>query len=58
MSLHELTPEQQEIRSLARRFADEKIAPNAAEWDRGHVFPRALFAELGELGLMGVCVPE
>jgi alkylation response protein AidB-like acyl-CoA dehydrogenase len=54
----ELTAEQEEIRALARRFADEKIAPHAAEWDRGHVFPRALFAELGELGLMGVCVPE
>jgi alkylation response protein AidB-like acyl-CoA dehydrogenase len=58
VSLHELTPEQQEIRSLARRFADERIAPHAAEWDRGHTFPRALFADLGELGLMGVCVPE
>ena len=56
--MSELTHEQEEIRDLARRFADEKIAPNAAEWDRGHVFPRELFAELGELGLMGVCVPE
>jgi alkylation response protein AidB-like acyl-CoA dehydrogenase len=54
----ELTAEQEEIRSLTRRFADEKIAPHAAEWDRGHIFPRELFAELGELGLMGVCVPE
>jgi alkylation response protein AidB-like acyl-CoA dehydrogenase len=54
----ELSPEQEEIRELARRFADERIAPRAAEWDRGHVFPRELFAELGELGLMGVCVPE
>jgi alkylation response protein AidB-like acyl-CoA dehydrogenase len=54
----ELTPEQAEIRALARRFADERIAPFAAEWDRGHVFPRELFGELGELGLMGVCVPE
>ena len=58
MSLHELSPEQREIRDLTRRFADERIAPRAAEWDRGHVFPRELFAELGELGLMGVCVPE
>jgi alkylation response protein AidB-like acyl-CoA dehydrogenase len=57
MSLHELTPEQQEIRALARRFADEKIAPHAAAWDRDHHFPRELFAELGELGLMGACVP-
>jgi butyryl-CoA dehydrogenase len=54
----ELTAEQEEIRSLARRFADEKIAPHAATWDREHVFPRELFAELGELGLMGVCIPE
>ncbi len=56
--MSELTAEQEEIRALARRFADEKIAPFAAEWDRGHVFPRELFTELGELGLMGVCVPE
>jgi alkylation response protein AidB-like acyl-CoA dehydrogenase len=57
MSLHELTPEQQEIRSLARRFADERIAPHAAAWDRDHTFPRELFGALGELGLMGACVP-
>jgi alkylation response protein AidB-like acyl-CoA dehydrogenase len=58
MSLHELSPEQREIRDLARRFADERIAPEAAAWDRAHTFPRALFGELGALGLMGVCVPE
>jgi len=58
MSLHELEPEQREIRDLARRVADERIAPHAAGWDREHTFPRALFAELGELGLMGVCVPD
>jgi alkylation response protein AidB-like acyl-CoA dehydrogenase len=57
MSLHELTAEQQEIRSLARRFADERIAPHAAAWDREHTFPRELFSELGGLGLMGACVP-
>jgi len=58
VSYHELTDDQREIRELARRFADERIAPNAAGWDREHHFPRELFAELGELGLMGVCVPE
>jgi alkylation response protein AidB-like acyl-CoA dehydrogenase len=57
VSLHELTDEQREIRELARRFADERVAPHAAEWDRTHTFPRQVFAELGELGLMGVCVP-
>ena len=58
MSLHELTDEQRAIRDLAARFADERVAPQAAAWDREHTFPRALFGELGELGLMGVCVPE
>ncbi|MDA0181456.1 acyl-CoA dehydrogenase family protein [Solirubrobacter phytolaccae] len=58
MSLHELTDDQREIRELAKRFADEQVAPHAAKWDREHHFPRELFAELGELGLMGVCVPE
>jgi alkylation response protein AidB-like acyl-CoA dehydrogenase len=55
---HELTDEQREIRELARRFADEVIAPRAAEWDREHHFPRDVFTQLGELGLMGVCVPD
>ena len=35
-----------------------EIEPNAAEWDRAHAFPRRLLTQLGELGLMGVCVPE
>jgi alkylation response protein AidB-like acyl-CoA dehydrogenase len=53
-----LTDDQREIRELARRFADEVIAPGAAQWDREHAFPRKVFEQLGELGLMGVCVPE
>ena len=58
MSLAELTDEQREIRDMARRFADERIAPQAAGWDREHTFPRELFSEMGDLGLMGICVPE
>jgi alkylation response protein AidB-like acyl-CoA dehydrogenase len=58
VSLHELGAEQREIRDLARRFAEQEIAPHAAAWDREHRFPKPLFAQLGELGLMGVCVPE
>jgi alkylation response protein AidB-like acyl-CoA dehydrogenase len=58
VSLRELSPEQREIRDLAARFAAERIAPQAATWDREHTFPRELFGELGELGLMGVCIPE
>jgi alkylation response protein AidB-like acyl-CoA dehydrogenase len=57
MSEHELTDEQREIRALARRFGQEEIAPHAAAWDREHRFPHEVFARLGELGLMGACVP-
>src|SRR4051795_3120030 len=55
---HELTDEQREIRELAARFADEVVAPEAAQWDRDHHFPKHVFTQLGELGLMGVCVPD
>jgi alkylation response protein AidB-like acyl-CoA dehydrogenase len=54
----ELTPEQREIQALARDFANDEIAPNAAAWDRDHGFPRSLLDRLAELGLLGVCVPE
>ena len=53
-----LSSEQREIQTLAREFAEAEILPNAAVWDREHRFPRELFTKLGELGLMGVCVPE
>jgi alkylation response protein AidB-like acyl-CoA dehydrogenase len=53
-----LTGEQREIQALARDFAHAEIEPHAAEWDREQRFPDALVAQLGELGLMGVCVPE
>src|SRR4051794_9874000 len=54
---HELTDEQREIRDLARRFADEEVAPQAAAWDREHRFPREVLEHMGELGLMGICIP-
>ena len=57
MSIEFLSDEQREIGELARRFADEQVAPHAARWDRDHEFPRETLTALGELGLMGVCVP-
>src|SRR5436305_7269309 len=54
----ELSADQREIQSLARKFAQAEIEPNAADWDRAHGFPRELFGKLAELGFMGVCVPE
>ena len=53
-----LTPDQEAIRDAVRDFCQAELVPHAARWDREHHFPRELFGELGELGLMGVCVPE
>ena len=43
---------------MVRRFAEERIAPGEAERDREHSFPEEIIAELGELGLLGMLVPE
>jgi alkylation response protein AidB-like acyl-CoA dehydrogenase len=53
-----LSPEQEMIRDSVRAFARERLAPFAAEWDRNATFPREALAEMGRMGLMGVCVPE
>ena len=54
----DLTQEQQLVRDTVREFAESRIAPIAAELDREHRFPYELVAELAELGLMGMTVPE
>jgi butyryl-CoA dehydrogenase len=53
-----LTPEQTLIRDTARDLANKEIAPRAAAVDKEHRFPKELVARLGELGLMGVAIPE
>lgn len=52
-----LNEQQLMIRDMARKFARERLAPNAARWDREAHFPRAELAAMGELGLMGMNVP-
>jgi butyryl-CoA dehydrogenase len=54
----ELTDEQRQIRDVFARFADERIAPQAAALDEAHEFPRALFRELAGLGFFGIRYPE
>ena len=53
-----LNEEQTLVRDTMRAFARERLAPNAARWDREHHFPRDELRALGELGAMGVVVPD
>lgn len=53
-----LTEAQQMIQAAARSFAREQLAPHAAQWDRSGEFPRAALRRMGELGLLGMTVPE
>src|ERR687893_534622 len=57
-SLTALTPEQREIQQAARDFAQAEIAPHTATWDRDAHFEPALVRKLGELGFLGMLVPE
>ena len=53
-----LTQTQEQVRDMARTFADEMIRPIAEELDREESFPADLYAEMGKLGLFGIGVPE
>lgn len=53
-----LTEQQEMIQTMARRFAQERLAPNAAEWDRTKYFPKAELHDMGKLGFLGITVPE
>jgi short-chain 2-methylacyl-CoA dehydrogenase len=54
----DLAPEHELVRSTVRDFAQEKVAPVAEELDRESRFPYDLVAEMAELGLMGMTIPE
>lgn len=57
-ALTPLTEEQRSIQSTAREFAKRELAPHAAAWDRDAYFEPALIGKLGELGFLGMMVPE
>src|SRR5687767_7635033 len=54
----ELTGDQRAIRDMVREFAAKEIAPVAARHDREHSFPMATTRRMGELGLLGITVPQ
>jgi alkylation response protein AidB-like acyl-CoA dehydrogenase len=58
LALIPLTEEQREIQRTAKRFADDEIRPHAAAWDRDSYFEPSLVRKLGELGFLGMLVPE
>lgn len=53
-----LTEDQRLVRDAARDFAQSVLAPNAAQWDREGALPPAVVRQMGELGLLGMLVPE
>ena len=55
---YELSEEHQLLRRTVRDFAESRVAPVAAELDRESRFPYELVAEMAELGLMGIPIPE
>ncbi|MEN8838945.1 MAG: acyl-CoA dehydrogenase family protein [Flavobacteriales bacterium] len=52
------TDNQKMVRDMARDFAEKEIRPHFMEWDETQEFPVPLFKKLGELGLMGIFIPE
>ncbi len=53
-----LPEEVEALRDMVHRFAQERIAPIAAEIDRSNEFPTHLWREMGDMGLLGITVPE
>jgi short-chain 2-methylacyl-CoA dehydrogenase len=55
---YDLSEEHELVRRTVRDFSEHRVAPVAEELDREHRFPYDLVAELAELGLMGMTIPE
>src|SRR5215470_11952469 len=53
-----LSDEQRMVRDMARDFAREELAPNAGRWEDEAWIPDDVVAKMGELGLLGMVVPE
>src|SRR5437588_6698832 len=54
----DLNEEQIEIRDMVRRFTEQEITPHAETWDETNHFPREVYHQMAELGLMGMTTPE
>ena len=52
------TPERDALRKTVRDFAEREILPNVDEWERSGELPRELHRRAGDMGLLGITVPE
>lgn len=57
-AMHNASENNAMVREMVKNFADKHIQPHVMEWDESQTFPIDLFKQMGELGLMGVLVPE
>ena len=53
-----LNDDQTSIRDMARQFAQERLKPFAADWDREHRYPAEAISEMAELGFFGSSAPS
>lgn len=53
-----LSAEQQQLRELARDWVDHEVVPHAAAWDRAEAVDRALVKQLGDVGFLGMGIPD
>jgi alkylation response protein AidB-like acyl-CoA dehydrogenase len=53
-----LSDTHREVQALAREFAQQEIAPHAAEWNAAHHVPVDVVRQMGDLGLLGIIIPE
>ena len=54
MPFPQWTDEHHQLRAMVRKYAEEQLAPNRFEWDRAGEFPRKIFNELADLGVLGI----
>ncbi len=54
----DLTEDQLMIQQMVRDFAEQEIRPNLNKWDEGEIFPIETMKKMGELGLLGIFIPE
>lgn len=54
----DLSDDQQAFADTAKQFAEQELAPNAATWDKEHIFPKQTIQKAGELGFCSLYTPE